>query len=559
MQEWVVVITGASRGIGLATARASVALGARVVLVGRDDAALLDAAAQLGERATIELVDLAIPGAATALVERVLARHGRIDLLINNAARTAPATAAWELSGAEVAATLAVNVAAAFEATRALIAWAVPRGATARVVNVSSAVVAEVPAHAVDYVTSKAALDGMTRALARDLYGSGVTLVGVRLGPHRTTMAAERWSPEAHAALPDATQAATAIVRAATQPAAIVHGRILAADEGRLTPARARRGAIDRARPRTYAMPLGPSPHVRAALAAITDDELARLPGEDDALTAALAAHHDLPPACFAIGSGISELLERVLALFVRPGETVLANAPSWPLFPQLCDELGLGWQRVPYRLDGQSVQHDLASFSARVHGLTRLAYVVSPGNPSARAVPAEAIEALLRALPPSVLVVVDEAYGEFTTHSAKGLIGRHPDRLIVLRTFSKFFGLGGLRIGYAIAAAPLAATLARAAPPFAVNRAAQLAALAALRDTEHQRATRAFHRDERARIEQRLDAAGIAHLDSDAPFLLVAQPGATLLGGFLTFSIGSIADNDRRLAAITEAHGIRS
>ncbi len=559
MREWVVVITGASRGIGLATARAIVALGARVVLVGRQDAALLEAAVELGARAAIEIVDLAIPGAATALVERVLAEYGRIDLLINNAARTAAPAAAWELPCEELTATLAVNVAAAFEATRALIAWAVPRGATARVVNVSSAVVAEVPAHAVDYVTSKAALDGMTRALARDLYGSGVTVVGVHLGPHRTTMAEGRWSPEAHAALPDPSEAATAIVRAATRPAAIVHGRILTGDEGLLTPARARRGAIDRALPRAYAMPLGPSPAARAALAAITDDDLARLPGEDEALAAALAAHHDLPPGCFAIGSGVSELLERVLALFVRPGETVLANAPSWPLFPQLCDELGLGWQRVPYRLDGRSVQHELAAFPARAHGLTRLAYVVSPGNPSARAVPTEAIDALLRALPPSVLVVVDEAYGEFTTHSAKGLIGRHPDRLIVLRTFSKFFGLGGLRIGYAIAAAPLAATIARAAPPFAVNRAAQLAAVAALRDTDHQRATRTFHRDERARIEQRLAALGIAHLHSDAPFLLVAQPGATLFGGFALFPLGSLADNDRRLAAITEAHGIRS
>ncbi|MEO8700598.1 MAG: aminotransferase class I/II-fold pyridoxal phosphate-dependent enzyme [Kofleriaceae bacterium] len=476
MKNRVVVITGSTRGIGLALAQACTQRGALVITHGR------------------ATEDLATAGGPAALVRRALAVHGRIDVLVNNAA-----TAGDDL---------ATNLIAPMACARAVLASC----PAARIVNVSSGLATIPRAGTASYAAAKAGLEAFTRALALDVVEAVVTAVA--LAGVRTELSRSVLSETDFARLPDVAAALGPLLHAITAPAAEVHGRVLVPP----------RRPLDRDAADLFGHPLGPSPRAREALAAAVLD---RYPAPPVALCKLLAARFEVPLDSVVIGGGIAELLDRVLGVLTRPGEAIVAHVPSWPLVPYLIDEHRLAWRAVHYRLsDGRAeVDLDAVAAAARERAV-RVVYLSSPANPSGGSIDHAAFTRFLANVPDHATVVVDEAYAEFAARAealqAPRLVRTSP-RLVVLRTFSKFYGLAGLRIGYAIAAPPLARALDRAAPPFPITAGADAAAAAALVDATHARRITTAVAAARARLATR----GLEMLASDAPFVLAADPTA--------------------------------
>jgi histidinol-phosphate aminotransferase len=520
----VVVITGSSRGIGRELAIACGARGERVVVHGRDRTRIDEVVAEIttaGGDARGVVADLAARGGAEALITAARAAYGRIDILVNNAASSTARAQLWEVDAAEVESVVASNLLAPVLCARALLAWAVPAKQPVRIVNVSSAIVGSVREHAVAYVATKAGLDALTRALALDTAGLDVVVTGVALSGHRTDLTRAMLPAAEVDRLPSATAAATKLLYAALGPADEVHGRVL---EDR-TPPVLDIDAVD-----LLGHPSGPSPRAREALAEVArTGPLDRYPTPPSALRKVIAARHGVALDATIVGGGIGELLSRTVGTLTRAGDAVVANTPSWPMFPYLCRTHALSWRQVTYRIDNGRADHDLDAILAAIDRSVRLVYLTSPGNPGGAAIDADAFERFVAQVPRHVTLVVDEAYVEFAVRDnvldATRYVRWLDKPLVVLRTFSKIHGLAGLRIGYALATREPAQALAREAPPFLVVRGVEEAAIAALNDTEHIRRTRDHVATARTQLEADLDARGIARLASDAPFILAADP----------------------------------
>lgn len=532
----VVIVTGGSRGIGLAIARACAERGARVVVHGRDRARL-DAAVRTLPGALAIAADLAEPGAAERLVEETLAACGRIDVLVNNAAIGAPRVPLWELPAGALDGLLATDLAAPMRCARAVLAWAVPRDEPVRIVNVSSGLATSPRAHATAYAAAKAGLEGFTRALAWDLATTRASVTAVALGGHLTELAEAMLPADELARLPSAEHGARRVVDAILAPEHAVHGRVLADPVPPL--------ALDGV---DLLATGAPSPRAREALAAVAHGApLAHYPEPTcRALRKVLAARFAVELDAVVVGAGITELLDRVLRVHLRPGEAAIANTPSWPAAEHLLRAHRVAWRAVPYRRLGDRLDPDLDAIAAAIDRTVRLVYLSSPANPGACALDNDAFERFLARVPGHVPVVVDEAYIEFATRPGvlqAPSFARRADRpVIALRTLSKLHALAGLRIAYAIAPPEQARLLARAAPPFALARGAEEAALAALADTAHQRRTLERFVAARVELERRLDARGIERLASDAPFVLAADPHAPWPKVFERFAMIPIA-----------------
>ncbi|MDB4964056.1 MAG: aminotransferase class I/II-fold pyridoxal phosphate-dependent enzyme [Myxococcales bacterium] len=524
MRGRVVVVTGSSRGIGLELAFACARDGARVVVHGRDQGRLTAAVASIcsagGEAIGIR-ADLSRPDGPELLIRSALDAFGRIDVLVNNAAVTTGREPLWTADPVALHAVVAVNIVAPILCARAVLAWAMPRAETVRIVNVSSGIVEAPRTDAASYIASKAALEGLTRALALDVSQSTVVVTAVALGGHRTELSRGVVDAEEHARLPAAADAVSQLVAAILAPADEVHGRVLRV---------ARERALDIDGVDLFAEPSA-SPAARGALSTVAlEGPIERYPeAACTTLRKVLAARFGVGLDAVVIGGGTSELLERVLAVAARPGETVIANAPSWPLWPYLCQQRRLTWRAVPYRLMPGHADHDLDAVLAAIDRTVRAVYLTSPANPVGRALDREPFARFLDAVPRHVTVIVDEAYAEYITRDdalQAAALARWSDRsLVVLRTFSKAYALAGLRIAYAITTPALARRLAAAAPPFPIVRGAEEAAVAALADVAHLRTVVARAAAARTALEARLGERGIEWLASDAPFVLAAIP----------------------------------
>ena len=221
---------------------------------------------------------------------------------------------------------------------------------------------------------------------------------------------------------------------------------------------------------------------------------------------------------------GIQALVAAVAAAFVRPGDRVVLPRPTYGLYATVCTAAGAEIVRVPVRDD---FGLDLDAMAAAAHEASaRLVWVVDPNNPTGSLVAAGEWEAFLDALPEGCVAVVDEAYREYVAPERRlarehDVDAGHP--VLLLRTFSKIFGLAGLRLGYAIANEELASYLNVVQEPFNVNRAALAAGRASLRKpeiVEERRLEAAAARDLLARL---LREAGMESLPSEANFLLVS------------------------------------
>ena len=204
------------------------------------------------------------------------------------------------------------------------------------------------------------------------------------------------------------------------------------------------------------------------------------------ALREVLAARHGVSTDQIHVGSGSVALLSQFIQAAAGPGDTVVYPWRSFEAYPGLVTVSGAASVQIPNRADGT---HDMAALAAAVDDTTRVVIVCSPNNPTSTTVSAAEFDTFMAAVPRDVLVLLDEAYAEFVTDPdavrGLGLLARYPN-LVVLRTFSKAYGLAGLRVGWAIGPATILDAARAAAIPLSVTEPAQVAAIASL-DLEDQ------------------------------------------------------------------------
>ena len=292
-------------------------------------------------------------------------------------------------------------------------------------------------------------------------------------------------------------------------------------------------------------------------------------------LRRALADRHGTQSARVAIGNGSCEILLAAADALLEPGAEIVYAWPAFSMYPHLAATSGARAIEVPLDDDGR---HDLEAMALEVTAATRMLLVCNPNNPTATALPLEEIDAFVADLPRHVCVVIDEAYVEFSTmqdpDESLPLLERHPN-LVLLRTFSKVYGLCGLRVGYALGSEDFRLAVDRIRQPFSVNSLALAAATEALRHQDE--VARRVERTaiERLFLEEALEERGLASTDSQANFTWLSlgdrdeaavlrglsQRGVIVRGGAALGSEGHIrvtygtrTENETFLSALDEA-----
>src|SRR5688572_20016919 len=274
--------------------------------------------------------------------------------------------------------------------------------------------------------------------------------------------------------------------------------------------------------------PYGPSPAARMAIL----DQLHGLHRYPDPLgldlKRALAALHGVDTAQILLGNGSHELLMQLAQVFAGPGDEVVYSRYGFAVFALATQCAGATARVVPARSREDAhmpLGHDLDALAAAITPATRLVYVANPNNPTGTWFDAHALDRFLASVPPQVIVVFDEAYAEMAVApdyaSALGRLGRHGN-LVVTRTFSKAYGLAGLRVGYLLAAPGLVAVMERVRESFNVNGPALAACEAALDDTAYLHSSVARNAHEREALARTLKARGLRVFPSQTNFLLV-------------------------------------
>ena len=319
--------------------------------------------------------------------------------------------------------------------------------------------------------------------------------------------------------------------------------------------------------------PYGPSPAAIDAIRTAIDSAWLYPDGSAHELKHALAKHLAMPVERLTVGNGSNELLLMLAETFLDAQHSAVCSQYGFAIYPLVIRATGAACIEAPaYAPDApMPYGHDLAAMARAIRPDTKLVFIANPNNPTGTWVDHAALRRFIEAVPAHALVILDEAYLEFATLSGvpSGLpwLVDHPN-LVVLRTFSKGYGLAGLRIGYAVSHPEVADAMNRYRPAFNVSNVAQSAAIAALTDPSHvqEAATRIVA--ERTRVAAALRALGLTFAPSAGNFLMVdcgagaAQVYEQLLrggvivrpiGGYglprhLRISIGLPAQNDRLL-----------
>lgn len=319
--------------------------------------------------------------------------------------------------------------------------------------------------------------------------------------------------------------------------------------------------------------PLGPSPAAVVALrrAVETVHLYPESPASD--LRAAIARKHGLSPDMVLVSNGGDNVITLIALAFLNPGEEAITCVPTFSAYEHAVQVAGGRPVLLPLRRHA----FDLDAIAAAVNGDTKLIFLCNPNNPTGTIVEEADLAAFLRGLPDHVVVVVDEAYAEYAESPRfPDVLGhvRQGRNVIAVRTFSKIYGLAGLRVGYALAPAGLVELMARVREPFPVSRPAQTAALAALSDEVHVARSLQVNRDGKAYLYRELQARGIACVPTEANFVLmdlgrdaqdvfqrmlrlgvIVRPGGIWgLPTCIRVTIGTREQNERFIAALDRA-----
>jgi histidinol-phosphate aminotransferase len=295
------------------------------------------------------------------------------------------------------------------------------------------------------------------------------------------------------------------------------------------------------------------------------------------ALRGALSDRYGVPRARIALGNGSCDILLAAGEALLEPGAEIVYAWPAFSVYPHLAAASGARGVQVP--LDGED-RHDLDAMAAEITAATRLVLICNPNNPTSTSVPQTAVEEFLERVPHHVCVILDEAYCEFSLtlgdpYASLELL-RHWPNLVLLRTFSKVYGLAGLRVGYGLCGSEaFRAAVDQVRQPFYLNMAAQAAAVQALRHQEEVERRVTHTVAARSELMDGLRGIGLWVAESDANFVwthlpeesgeadvvsglaargvLVRAGGALGRQRSLRVTVGTDAENAKFLAAIAE------
>lgn len=278
--------------------------------------------------------------------------------------------------------------------------------------------------------------------------------------------------------------------------------------------------------------PLGPSPMAIEAIRKLLPQLHLYPDGNAFYLKRELAGKLGVEPSNLIFGNGSNEILELVAHVLLSPGDEVVVSQYCFAVYPIVTHMFGGKLVTVPARNHG----HDIPSMLRAVTPRTRLMFVANPNNPTGTLIDRGDIALLLNEIPSDVLLVMDEAYIEFLEDPVDFLPlirnGSHPN-ILLARTFSKIYGLAGLRVGYGIGHPELVSALEKVRQPFNLNAAAQAGALGAIQDDAHVRNTRAMNSEGRHFFENAFRRLGLKWISSGANFILVqVGDGAAVFSG---------------------------
>jgi histidinol-phosphate aminotransferase len=319
--------------------------------------------------------------------------------------------------------------------------------------------------------------------------------------------------------------------------------------------------------------PLGPSPKAMAAARQALGEANWYPDGGSKRLREVLAARYGVRAEEIFVGLGSSEIIDLASRVLLRPGLTGITSEGSFALFAIAIRASGGKLVQTPMR----NYTFDLDAMAAAVTPETRVIYIANPNNPTGTAFGAAEFDVFMKRVPGDVLVVLDEAYTEYAERRdlPKAMkIFKEYNNLLTLKTFSKVYGLAGLRIGYGIGHPTLVAEMNKLRTPFNVTSVGQAAALAALDDLEHVRRSVEMNHTERTRLFRELQRVGLQPVASETNFLFVPLAGMDAKGmcdqllqagvivrplawmGFpeaIRISVGNPEENSKLLAAMAK------
>jgi histidinol-phosphate aminotransferase len=267
--------------------------------------------------------------------------------------------------------------------------------------------------------------------------------------------------------------------------------------------------------------PLGPSPKALAAIRGALSELHYYPDGSGYELKRILAARLGLQPPNFVLGNGSNDVLELVARAFLTREDSAVHSQHAFMVYPLAIQAIGAKAIVVPAKAYG----NDLEAMARAVRPDTKMVFLANPNNPTGTFGPWSEVRALVESVPARVLVVLDEAYGEYLPDELRspspGWLAAHPN-LVVARTLSKAYGLAGLRVGYAFAHPEVAEVMNRVRQPFNVNHLAMVAACAALDDHDFIARSREVNARGLAQLERGLAALGLEYIPSRGNFITV-------------------------------------
>ena len=318
--------------------------------------------------------------------------------------------------------------------------------------------------------------------------------------------------------------------------------------------------------------PLGVSPLAQDAIRAVVDD-LGRYPdGNGFELKQALQRRYGIGAERMVLGNGSNDVLDLAARAFLTPADEAIYSQHAFAVYPLAVQAAGARGVEVPARDYG----HDLDAMRRAVGERTRIVFIANPNNPTGTFVDAAKLEASIAALPPQVLAVLDEAYNEYLPAEVRtdtlAWLERFPN-LVITRTFSKVYGLAGLRVGYAFASPQVADLMNRVREPFNVNSVALAAAAAALGDTDFVRDSHELNLRGMKQVTKGLSALRLQYIPSFGNFVtfeaknaddvfhrllragVIVRPlGAYGMPNHLRVTIGLESENARFLESLKQA-----
>ncbi len=317
--------------------------------------------------------------------------------------------------------------------------------------------------------------------------------------------------------------------------------------------------------------PLGPSAKAVTAMQGVLAD-IARYPDANGfELKRALCERFGVEMAQIVIGNGSNDVLELAARTFLSPGTSAIYSKHAFAVYPLSVQSIGATGIETPARDFG----HDPDAMVAAIRDDTRILFIANPNNPTGTFLSGETIGALLARIPRRVIVVLDEAYTEYLPDAQRydSLVWlREYPNLVITRTFSKAYGLAGMRVGFALAHPDVADLMNRIRQPFNVNAVAQAGAIASLHDVEYVARSRRMNDEGLRQIVAGIARLGLSHIPSFGNFVCVrvGEAGSVYrqllergvivrpVGGYampewLRVSIGLPAENERFLGALTD------